>query len=926
MKLLKLLGGLLLGLVLLLIVAVVVASWLINPNDYKPQIQELVQQQTGRELQLEGDLAWTLFPWLGIDIGRVSFSNAPAFVEESPLFAAVQHVQVQVRVLPLLTGELKLNTVRLEQVELWLAKDAQGATNWDDLAALGQSEEQPASQDSSLPFKRITIAGVVLADTVVHWADASSGSAYKVSGINVTSGEIQYPLSAPIPINLTANVQQEGSAAPLQANITLSTALALNMEAQQYALNKLALALTVQQAQLPNGQQTLRLNTAAVSADLAQQTLVVSGLTIEALEQLQLRSDAKIEALLTNPTLAAEVQLLDFSPRTVLQQFQVSLPENLKADALQHASFSTRLSGALQQSVEITNSVLKLDDGQIDIPSLHIGLADGQISMPKLNVDLLGVRGGGQLQVQEWSGDDPKVQADLALKASLAEVLAKLTTNAPEIPLAVQQAAFNAAVTGSAKALNVSEVRLQLDQHQVLAQKVLLHPEQSSVEVEQLSVQAFGVNAQAAVTLQQTSSGLPQVGGSLTVKPFNLQSVLAELKLPALELTDKQALTRISLQTQFSGTPQAPALTGLKLVLDDSTLQGNVAFSALDPLAVKFTLGLDKLNVDRYLPPSSDSATQEQTDKTKTAEASAPLPLELLQQLDVNGTVKVGELTAAGATVQNVNVLLQAKQGKISINNQLDLYSGQLQGNVQLNASQLPVQLRLDENLQQVSLQPLLNDVAQVDLLAGTTAAQLQLNSAFETPDQIMQALNGTIAMQMRDGVVNGFNLGRVLRQAKAIIKGDSAPPEEPLQSDFSSLTMKFLAQNGILQTEDLLMESPLLRVDGTGQIDLPQQTLDLRLNTMVVNTSTGQEGKSLQELSGIGIPVLLSGTFNSPQVEPDMKVLWSLGSAGLSHLLQKGVEAANPLEQGATSQQKQDEKVYQELGDHVNKLLKGWF
>src|SRR5690606_12100585 len=60
---------------------------------------------------------------------------------------------------------------------------------------------------------------------------------------------------------------------------------------------------------------------------------------------------------------------------------------------------------------------------------------------------------------------------------------------------------------------------------------------------------------------------------------------------------------------------------------------------------------------------------------------------------------------------------------------------------------------------------------------------------------------------------------------------------------------------------------APLLRVtEGKpATINLIEETLDVVVLARVVNTSTGQGGKALEELRDIAIPIHISGSFHDP-------------------------------------------------------------
>jgi len=75
--------GLLLGITVLLIAGVLTyVLVVVDPNDYKPQITELVKERTGRDLSIAGDIRLTYFPWLGFELGAVEL---PASTLTAPM-------------------------------------------------------------------------------------------------------------------------------------------------------------------------------------------------------------------------------------------------------------------------------------------------------------------------------------------------------------------------------------------------------------------------------------------------------------------------------------------------------------------------------------------------------------------------------------------------------------------------------------------------------------------------------------------------------------------------------------------------------------------------------------------------------------------------------------------------------------------------
>src|SRR3546814_8564364 len=75
------------GLVLLVIAALIAVALLFDPNDYRGQIQDKVQEETGREFAL-GDIKLSVFPWLSVQLSDARLGNAAGFGEQA--FAEIQ--------------------------------------------------------------------------------------------------------------------------------------------------------------------------------------------------------------------------------------------------------------------------------------------------------------------------------------------------------------------------------------------------------------------------------------------------------------------------------------------------------------------------------------------------------------------------------------------------------------------------------------------------------------------------------------------------------------------------------------------------------------------------------------------------------------------------------------------------------------------
>ena len=81
--LLKILGGLVALLLIVVVAGGVLLGIFFDPNEYKPEIKKLALEEGGIQLEIDGDLGWSVFPWLGIEINqiKVSYPGKPQLAE-----------------------------------------------------------------------------------------------------------------------------------------------------------------------------------------------------------------------------------------------------------------------------------------------------------------------------------------------------------------------------------------------------------------------------------------------------------------------------------------------------------------------------------------------------------------------------------------------------------------------------------------------------------------------------------------------------------------------------------------------------------------------------------------------------------------------------------------------------------------------------
>jgi AsmA protein len=397
---------------------------------------------------------------------------------------------------------------------------------------------------------------------------------------------------------------------------------------------------------------------------------------------------------------------------------------------------------------------------------------------------------------------------------------------------------------------------------------------QQTMTLSALVVDVYDLLISGDIKTSKLLSDNPNFVGNIIVKPFNLRKLANNLNVELPEMADDSTLELVQLTTEFEGSTKHINAKQINVTLDQSKLSGRLAINNFAKPAFDFKLNLDEINADRYLPPvAKTEAPKANAPASTSTSTNAELPLEALRQINAKGTLEIGKLTISGTHSEKIHVEINATNGLINLSPMsANMYEGQYQGNVGLDARGKTLKLSLNESLKGVKVGPLLKDLTGDDKLSGMANAQAKLTGNGATLLQIKQTLSGNGNFSFTDGAVKGINIAESIRKAKATLKGETLPASDaPLQTDFSNLSGSFTATNGIIDNQDLLAMSPLLRINGAGKIDLPKEGIDYGLKVSIVETSSGQGGKALADLKGLTIPVKITGTFSNPKPTVDL-------------------------------------------------------
>jgi AsmA protein len=351
---LKILGIIIaIPIVLFVIAAIMLVT--LDLNEYREPIAKSISDATGRELKLTGDLQKSFFPWLGVKIGGVELSNAQGFKEQA--FARLQNAEVRIDTLSLLRMQPSIDKVVVHGLQVNLARDKQGKTNWDDLlqkeptAAEAIPEQAPAPEDQvparkpSEALQGVKVGGLEIRNAQLSWDDAHANASYQVQNLNVTLSEIE--LGKPLSLDMSTRVV---SVTPkIQADIKLmADKIHWDLDQQHFKLEPLQLAVRAEGDMLPGNKTNVDFSS-PLDLDLQNQTFSVSAIALEVLG-IRVQGQFSMKQITSEPVFEGNIKVASLSPKEMFKTLGIDAPPTADPKVLEKASIELGLTGNAKQA------------------------------------------------------------------------------------------------------------------------------------------------------------------------------------------------------------------------------------------------------------------------------------------------------------------------------------------------------------------------------------------------------------------------------------------------------------------------------------------------------------------------------------------------------------------------------------------------
>ncbi len=371
---LKRLGLGIAAIVTLLIAAIIYIVVFIDPNDFKQELKDVASKQAGITLRLDGDISWSFFPWLGLELADIGV----ALGEQSEL-VQFGKAEFGLAILPLLSQTIQVDRVKLIDLKANLVVDKQGVQNWApttdkslDASSSSETSSQNASQNTTaqnngnsgstatpLNLPNIQLDQLLVQNAIVQYRDEQNDLLLNTK-LNLELNNVRWDEAWPMLLDISLETSDLSGKNKINAEATLGANLSIFPGKEAISLKQITLKTQTEADFLPVSPLQAAISIKQVDLNLPQESVLIDQAQFEGLG-VNLSTSINAYQILSAPAFDGTLELAQMNPRDLLTLLSVDLPEMSDATALTSLSAKMTLSGT-DKKLQVTPFVLNLDE------------------------------------------------------------------------------------------------------------------------------------------------------------------------------------------------------------------------------------------------------------------------------------------------------------------------------------------------------------------------------------------------------------------------------------------------------------------------------------------------------------------------------------------------------------------------------------
>ena len=309
-KFIKWLIIIILILVVLVVAAVVGALWYVDGSVVSKQVSD----KTGRPFSLDKDMDMTYYPWAGFKLSNVSMGNPSDYKEKT--FVSMKSMEVRVKLLPLLSKNIQVKRLVIDEPHITLIKKKDGAGNWE---GIGGEQKAETKESGGMPsLGGFYVGECAIRNGLITFIDESTGETHKIENLNFEAKDIS--LDKPLDLTFSALLDQK----PVSAKGSIG-----------------------------------------LSGGMPGKGTVPLSFVLKALDQLEVKLEGNVVDPASDPKFDMTLNVAPFSPKKLLASIGEKLPmETADPNVLEHVAVAMKIKGD-PKAVNVSDGLFELDDSKL---------------------------------------------------------------------------------------------------------------------------------------------------------------------------------------------------------------------------------------------------------------------------------------------------------------------------------------------------------------------------------------------------------------------------------------------------------------------------------------------------------------------------------------------------------------------------------
>mgnify|MGYP006136492407 FL=1 len=469
----------------------------------------------------------------------------------------------------------------------------------------------------------------------------------------------------------------------------------------------------------------------------------------------------------------------------------------------------------------------------------------------------------------------------------------------------------------------------------------IINSTEGTANVQSLKLNTMDIELTSNMTVTDMDNA-PQILGHIDINSFDARPIAAKLQIELPQMSNKDALSQVSLSADLDGSADLMSLTNLNLAFDESKLTGKLTANLNNIASYQFDLKIDQIDLTGYMAPdpsveadsglsnptsasekqnvANTTPTKPSTSKTASAtiEDSEIIPVQMLVETPFDGTVNIEELRYEDYRFSDLKLDVENKSPRLTLSTTLKGYGGTIELTTNIKAIRLGKKPITDVQLSISNLD--IASLAATESITGALDLTTQHRFKGDLMSEILSSIAGDSRYTVNKGTINVTAFKQVATVTDAIIGKQSSISQWPDMLPFENLKGNHKFEKGAAANQTFRFSFTNMDVSGKGGFDYFGNAIDYRVSTTFREDVNGPFTVN-PKFAGIELPVDCKGSLDldtSELCKPDNKavarIMQDIAAQELKRKGKKEVEKAI------------QDKVPEEHKELAEKLLKGFF